>query len=293
MKLLTFQKGDRSCAGILLGERVLDVSSASAGQLPSELTSLLGDEAALARARELAQRAAEDEDFLLRFSVALNEVSLLAPIPRPGKILCLGCNYRDHAAESGMAVPSEPVIFSKAATSAIGPGQPIMLPAVSEKVDYEVELAFVIGSPGKNIRRAEAMEHVAGYSVLNDVSARDYQSEKPAGQWFLGKSFDTFCPLGPWIVTPDEIPDPHNLDLRCVVSGRTMQSSNTSELVFGVPEIIEYVSQVLTLETGDVVATGTPAGVGFGQKPPRYLRPGDVVECTVEGIGTLTNPVQN
>jgi 2-keto-4-pentenoate hydratase/2-oxohepta-3-ene-1,7-dioic acid hydratase in catechol pathway len=159
-------------------------------------------------------------------------------------------------------------------------------------VDYEVELGFVMGRRARFVRAAEAMDYVLGYLVLNDVSARDYQFEKPAGQWYLAKSFDTFCPMGPWIVSKDEIADPHSLRLSCEVSGELLQSSDTGQMVFRIPEIVDYVSQVLTLEPGDVVGTGTPAGVGFARKPPRWLRSGDVVRCTVEGIGTLENPVR-
>lgn len=292
MKLVTFQKGNTYQAGIVLGERILDISPASGGQLPSEVRALLASGEAQAFASQLVRRAQEEPDFMQQFSLPFSSARLVAPIPRPGKILCLGLNYRDHAAESGAELPSEPIVFSKAPTSVIGPGEPILLPAASDKVDYEVELAFVIGKPGKNVSAEAAMEHVAGYTVLNDVSARDYQREKPGGQWHLAKSFDTFAPLGPWIVTADEIPDPHRLALRCVINGKTMQDSNTSEMIFRIPEIIEYLTRVLTLETGDVVATGTPPGVGFARKPPRFLRSGDIVQCIVEGIGTLENPVQ-
>ncbi len=292
MKLVTFQRGGTPHAGIVLEDRILDIQAASGGRLPRDLIQILGSAEALTSALELAQHACEDTDFLKRFSLPLADAKLLAPIPRPGKIMCLGLNYRDHAAESGAEPPSEPIVFSKASTSVIGPGEPILVPAASDKVDYEAELAFVIGKSGKDIPAATAMEHVAGYTVLNDVSARDYQREKPGGQWFLAKSFDTFAPLGPWIVTADEIPDPHHLDIRCVVSGETMQDSNTAEMIFRIPDIIEYLSCVLTLETGDIVATGTPPGVGFARKPPRFLKSGDLVQCSVEGIGILENPVR-
>jgi 2-keto-4-pentenoate hydratase/2-oxohepta-3-ene-1,7-dioic acid hydratase in catechol pathway len=210
---------------------------------------------------------------------------------RPGKVLALGLNYRDHAAESGHPIPAEPVVFCKVSSSVIGPGAPIRLPEASQKVDYEVELAIVIGRTAKGVSAARALDYVAGYTVLNDVSARDYQREKPGGQWTLAKSFDTFCPTGPWLVTPDEVGDPQALALKSVVSGQVMQSSSTAQMIFSVAEIIEYLSRVLTLEPGDVVATGTPPGVGFARKPPRFLRAGDVVECSIESIGTLVNPV--
>jgi 2-keto-4-pentenoate hydratase/2-oxohepta-3-ene-1,7-dioic acid hydratase in catechol pathway len=284
MKLITFGPTGALRCGILLGARVLELAAAP-------LEAVLASAEGLAPARELEARALADAAYALDHSVPLASLSVRAPIVRPGKVLALGLNYRDHAAESGSPIPSEPVVFSKATSSIIGPGAPIVLPEASQKVDYEVEMAFVIGRAAKGVRAARALEHVAGYTVLNDVSARDYQREKPGGQWTLGKSFDTFCPMGPWLVTPDEVGDPQALALSCVVSGQRMQSSTTAQMIFSVAEIIEYLSRVLTLEPGDVVATGTPPGVGFVRKPPRYLRSGDVVECSVQNIGTLVNPV--
>ena len=289
MKLATFEADGRVVAGLVLGDSIVDVELASEGKLGGPLAAMLGNADAMARLRTLAGRGADD---LARSARPIAKVALLAPVPRPGKVLCLGLNYRDHAAESGMDLPAEPVVFAKASSSVIGHRAPIRLPAVSSKVDYEVELAFVVGRAAKNVPEERAMQHVAGYTVLNDVSARDYQLEKAGGQWHLGKSFDTFCPIGPWLVTPDEIEDPHSLDLQCTVSGERLQASNTSQMVFTVPQIVAYLSQVLTLEPGDVVATGTPPGVGFAREPVRFLRAGDVVECTVEGVGTLINPVE-
>jgi 2-keto-4-pentenoate hydratase/2-oxohepta-3-ene-1,7-dioic acid hydratase in catechol pathway len=292
MKLVSFRANGVESCGVVLGRTVVDLQPASGGRLHAPLASMLADDEAMRVLRDVATRAEGDAEFAERYGCALSQVALLAPIPRPGKVLCLGLNYRDHAAESGMGIPAEPVVFSKASSSVIGHRAPIGLPEVSDKVDYEVELAFVIGRPARNVPAREAMRHVAGYTVLNDVSARDYQLEKLGGQWTLAKSFDTFCPMGPWLVTADEIRDPHDLDLHCVVSTERMQSSNTRQMVFKVPEIIEYLSMVLTLEPGDVVATGTPPGVGFARTPPRFLRAGDVVECTVEKVGTLVNPVR-
>ncbi len=271
---------------------VLLIEAASEGRISGPWTGLLGDAGRMRSVRELARRAAADEEFAARCCVPLRAEGLLAPIPRPGKVLCLGLNYRDHAAESGNPVPAEPVIFSKASSSVIGPGQAVRLPKVSNQVDYEVELAFVMGRAAKDVPAGRAMAHVAGYTVLNDVTARDYQRLRGGGQWTLAKSFDTFCPIGPWIATPDEVRDPHRLHLECVVSGRTMQSSSTEQMIFGIPEIVEYLSAALTLEPGDVVGTGTPPGVGFARTPPRFLAAGDVVECTVEKVGTLVNPVE-
>lgn len=292
MRVVSFQTDNGPRAGILVGDRVLALYRVPQEGMPLTAAELLASEEALSRAGGLLERARKDDDFRERFSVPLAQTRLLAPIPRPGKVVCLGLNYRDHAAESGADVPSEPVIFGKACTSVIGPGDAIVLPEASQKVDYEVELAFVIGRGGREIAAADAMKHVAGYTVLNDVSARDYQMEKPGRQWYLAKSFDTFCPIGPWIVTADEIEDPHSLRLTCEVSGQLMQSSSTAQMVFHIPEIVEYISRVFTLEVGDVVATGTPPGVGFARTPPRFLRRGDTVVCTVEKVGTLENPVE-
>jgi 2-keto-4-pentenoate hydratase/2-oxohepta-3-ene-1,7-dioic acid hydratase in catechol pathway len=293
MKLVTFEDGgQRRCGAVVDGNRVLDFSAASEGRIQPPMEDLLASGNALQTARELVARSVEDGDFSGKYCRPLDEVNVLAPIPRPGKVLCLGLNYRDHAAESGSEVPSEPVVFCKVSSSVIGPREAIRLPEASEKVDYEVELAFVIGRRARRVPADAAMDYVAGYTVLNDVSARDYQREKPGGQWTLAKSFDTFCPLGPWVVTADEIDDPGELELRCVVSGDEMQSSSTAQMIFSIPEIVEYLSRVLTLEPGDVVATGTPPGVGFARTPPRFLRSGDVVECTVDKVGTLVNPVE-
>jgi 2-keto-4-pentenoate hydratase/2-oxohepta-3-ene-1,7-dioic acid hydratase in catechol pathway len=214
---------------------------------------------------------------------------LVAPIPRPSKIICIGLNYRDHAEESKMAIPEVPTVFSKYATAVIGPGAPIVLPRVSQKPDYEAEFAVVIGKGGRHIPDSQWHEHVFGYTCLNDVSARDYQMA--TSQWMMGKTFDTFAPIGPAIVTADEIDDPHNLDISLTLSGEVMQHSNTKNLIFQIPRLIAYLSSVFTLEPGDIIATGTPAGVGFARKPPRWLRPGDECRVKIEGIGELVNPV--
>jgi 2-keto-4-pentenoate hydratase/2-oxohepta-3-ene-1,7-dioic acid hydratase in catechol pathway len=222
-------------------------------------------------------------------SYNLSAVRLLAPIPRPPKFICVGLNYRDHAREAGLEIPSVPTIFNKFTNVVIGPGAPILLPKISKRPDYEAEFAFVVGTGGRHIPAASALDHVFGYTIVNDVSARDYQMA--TSQWLMGKTFDTFAPMGPWIVTRDEIADPHALDLTLEIGGEILQHSNTRELVFGVPALIEFISSVVTLEPGDVVATGTPAGVGFARKPPRYLRDGDEVVIRIPGIGELRNPV--
>ncbi len=217
--------------------------------------------------------------------------TLLAPVPDPGKILCLGLNYRDHAEESGMAIPEEPVLFSKFPSALIGPGATIELPPSSAQVDYEAELVWVIGKAGRDIPRERAMEHIGGYTIGHDVSARDWQLNKPGKQWMAGKTFDTFAPVGPALVTADEVPDPHNLGIRLRLNGATMQDSNTKQLIFRADEVISYISQIFTLEPGDLIFTGTPPGVGMARKPPVWLKEGDVVEVEIDGLGTLKNPV--
>jgi 2-keto-4-pentenoate hydratase/2-oxohepta-3-ene-1,7-dioic acid hydratase in catechol pathway len=220
---------------------------------------------------------------------SLADVRLMAPIPRPPKIICVGLNYRDHAIESNMEIPKVPTIFSKYSTSVIGPGDTIQLPRLSTKPDYEAEMAVIIGKGGRYIAGDKWQEHVFGYTNLNDVSARDYQMATT--QWMMGKTFDTFAPMGPAIVSADEIADPHNLDISITINGETLQHSNTKHLIFRIPDLIEYLSSVFTLEPGDVISTGTPSGVGFARKPPRFLQAGDDVIVRVEGLGELRNPV--
>jgi 2-keto-4-pentenoate hydratase/2-oxohepta-3-ene-1,7-dioic acid hydratase in catechol pathway len=220
-----------------------------------------------------------------------HSVQLLAPVPDPQKVICVGLNYADHARESGQTPPAEPVIFCKFPTAVAAHGQPIVLPAVSQQVDYEAELVLVVGRGGRNIRKSEARSHIAGYCPGHDVSARDWQLRKPGGQWLLGKSFDTFAPFGPALVTADEINDPGQLRIQLRLNGRTMQDSSTSQFIFNVDELLAYVSQVCTLEPGDVIFTGTPPGVGAARKPPVFLQPGDEVEIEIDGLGVLRNPV--
>jgi 2-keto-4-pentenoate hydratase/2-oxohepta-3-ene-1,7-dioic acid hydratase in catechol pathway len=216
-------------------------------------------------------------------------VKLLAPIPRPPKIICIGLNYRDHAAEARSPIPDVPTVFAKFPTAVIGHNQPIILPEISTKPDYEAELAIVIGKGGRRIPEERWREHVFGYTIANDVSARDFQNA--TSQWMIGKTFDTFAPIGPAIVTADEIPDPHNLDITLTLNGEVMQHSNTCNLIFGVPRLIAYLSSVFTLQTGDIILTGTPGGVGFARKPPRWLHPGDECRVQIQGLGELVNPV--
>jgi acylpyruvate hydrolase len=217
------------------------------------------------------------------------EVRLKAPIPRPGKLILLGLNYRDHAEETGQPIPEVPTLFSKYHNSIVGPGAPILIPRATEQIDYEAEFAFVIGRRGYEIPRERALEYVAGYTIVNDVSARDYQFV--TSQWMVGKTFDSHCPMGPALVLKDEIPDPHDLDIRLSIAGEVLQTSNTQQLIFKIPETVEYVARIMTLEPGDVISTGTPAGVGFTRKPPRWLRPGERVRVEITGLGVLENPV--
>jgi 2-keto-4-pentenoate hydratase/2-oxohepta-3-ene-1,7-dioic acid hydratase in catechol pathway len=211
-------------------------------------------------------------------------VRLGPPVAGVGKMICIGLNYADHAAEAGMAVPPEPVIFMKATSAICGPNDATQKPHGAEKLDWEVELAFVIGTRAKYVSEDKALEHVAGYMVCNDVSERAFQAER-AGQWTKGKSHDTFAPLGPWLVTRDAVPDPQNLRLWLRVNDEICQNGSTATMVYGVAHLVSYLSQFMTLLPGDVITTGTPPGVGMGMKPPRYLSPGDVVELGVEGLG--------
>jgi 2-keto-4-pentenoate hydratase/2-oxohepta-3-ene-1,7-dioic acid hydratase in catechol pathway len=210
-------------------------------------------------------------------------------IPRPGKIVCVGLNYRDHAAEGGMDLPKAPLLFAKWPNTLIGDGEAIVLPPESSQVDYEAELGVVIGARAKRVSERDALDHVEGYICVNDVSARDLQFAD--GQWTRGKSPDTFCPVGPRLVPREEIDDPQSLAIRCIVNGKALQDSSTAQMIFSVAEIIAYASQVITLEPGDLIATGTPAGVGVFRDPKVLLRGGDEVSVEVEGLGTLTNPV--
>jgi 2-keto-4-pentenoate hydratase/2-oxohepta-3-ene-1,7-dioic acid hydratase in catechol pathway len=212
------------------------------------------------------------------------------PIDRPGKIVCVGLNYRDHAAESKLELPSRPLLFAKWQTSLIGPGEAIVLPAISHEVDFEAELGVVIGRQARRVAVDDALEFVSGYLCVNDVSARDVQMGD--GQWTRGKSFDTFCPIGPRLVPAEEIADPQALGIRCLVNGEALQDASTADMVFPVAELIAFVSEAITLKPGDLIASGTPPGVGFARTPPVFLKDGDQVTVEIEGLGELTNPVR-
>jgi acylpyruvate hydrolase len=287
MKLVTFVHNGQTRLGALLatqdGEQVFDLQQLEP-RLPADMIAFLeGGQAA----RELAQvalAAARPDQGL-----DLAAVTLKAPILRPGKIICIGQNYLAHAHESNASAPPFPIIFAKFANSVIGLGEPIVIPSSVQKPDYEGELAVVIGRRGRNIPETDALDYVAGYMPLNDVSARDWQNR--TSQWVIGKTPDTFCPMGPALVTADEIPDVQNLWLRTVIGDEVLQEGHTSLMIFSVAHLIADMSQVMTLEPGDVIATGTPAGIGAARVPPRWLREGDVVQVEIERVGTLANPV--
>lgn len=281
MRLVTYMSpGESALAGVLAGDQVFSLQPLGFHDTLSVIAG--GAAARTAVDRYLAGLPANA-------GKPLERVVLLAPIPRPPKFICVGLNYRDHAAESKLEVPSVPTIFSKFSNCVTGPDAPIVLPNNSVKPDYEAEFAFVIGIGGRHIAADDWQQHVYGYMCVNDVSARDFQMATT--QWLMGKTFDSFAPTGPWLTTADEIADPHNLDIRMEINGETLQSSNTKNLIFGIPKLVEYLSSVFTLEPGDVITTGTPAGVGFAHKPPRWLRPGDETVVTVQGLGSLRNPV--
>lgn len=287
MKLVTFLANGQARLGALLPasneQQIVDLNRADA-RLPDNMLAFLeAGQSALALAQQAL--AAPPPAAV----VARSAVTLKAPLPRPGKIICLGLNYRDHAIESNLAIPTYPVVFAKFANVVIGPGEAIVLPKISQEVDYEAEFGVVIGKRGRAIAEADALGYVAGYLVFHDVSARDYQMR--TSQWVIGKTFDTFGPMGPALTTADEIPDPHNLNIQLSIGGEVLQSSNTRHLIFNVPQIIAHLSAVMTLEPGDLIATGTPSGVGAARTPKRFLKPGEVVRIEIERLGTLENPV--
>jgi 2-keto-4-pentenoate hydratase/2-oxohepta-3-ene-1,7-dioic acid hydratase in catechol pathway len=282
MRLVTYATPHGPRAAAARGDEYVDLNSADSA-LPDSVAALLAaGQAALDRARSALERGR---------GLPKNSIRLLAPIPAPQKIFCVGLNYADHAKETGKEAPSEPVIFNKLATAVCAHGDAIVLPKLSREVDYEAELVVVIGQGGRHIARDKALGHVAGYCCGHDVSARDWQLRKPGGQWLLGKSFDTFAPFGPELVTADEVGDPQNLRIQLRLNGKVMQDSTTAQLIFSVSELVSYVSGVCTLAPGDVIFTGTPPGVGVARKPPVFLQPGDDVEVEIERVGVLRNKV--
>ncbi len=281
MKLATFTHAGATGIGVVVGDEVVDLAAA-APQLPQELTALLAaGPDALAAAEQAAERATR--------RIALADVKLEPPVLRPPKVLAIGLNYSEHIKESGLTESKAPTVFNKQSTAVTGPYDPIHLPRASRAVDYEGELGFVIGRRCRHVPKERAFEVIAGYLVVNDVSVRDWQLRTPT--MTMGKSFDTHCPLGPWVTTSDSVGDPHSLGIRTWVNGELRQDSSTKKLIYGCDELVEHLSTAFTLEPGDVIATGTPAGVGFVMKPPRYLLAGDEVRIEIEGLGRIENPV--
>lgn len=289
MQLAQFQVNDQEMRlGAVVGERMIDLAALADEKHPvpqSMLRLLERGERALAAMRALVAAPSAETS-----SLPLSGVRLRPPISRPGKVVAIGLNYRDHCVEQGIEPPTIPLIFAKFPTSISGPNDPIVLPDEDVQADYEAELAVVIGRKATRVPALEAMNYVAGYMALNDVSARKWQfSDK---QWVRGKSCDTFCPIGPWLTTRDDIPDPHALRISTRVNGQLLQDSNTGNLIFRIPELIEFITASITLEPGDIIATGTPVGVGCFRTPPIYLKPGDAVEVEIERLGRLRNLVQ-
>ena len=308
MRLVNYSRRGEAALGALSNGHVVDLHrvhqaflhrtecadgpSAASHSVPTDLPGLLqGGETAMAAARQALNLFEEQRatDYPADFAFPVSDVEFLAPVPRPGKIVCVGLNYRSHLAEISDHVPEFPVLFNKAATSIIGHNQAIVLPRISRQVDYEGELAVVIGRRGKYIPEKNALSYVAGYTCANDVSAHDIEFR--TSQWTSGKMLDTFCPLGPVLLTADEAPDPDRLRLKTTLNGRTVQDECTSDMVFPVPFLISYVSSLATLEPGDVILTGTPAGIGCNRHPQVFLQAGDRLSVEIEGIGILANPV--
>jgi 2-keto-4-pentenoate hydratase/2-oxohepta-3-ene-1,7-dioic acid hydratase in catechol pathway len=312
MRIVTYQHERQSRVGAQLEGQIVDLNRAyqallnhssnidelavADARVPADMIGLLrGGETSLRAAREAAafvraQLAASDNSPGLEGIVyAMERVSVLPPVLHPSKVICLGLNYRDHAVEAGMAVPEYPVLFHKVAGSLIGHNQPIVVPRISSKIDYEGELAIIIGRRGKYIAEDEALSYVAGYTVANDVSARDLQFR--TSQWTTGKMLDTFGPLGPALVTRDEVVDPNALSIKTTLNGQVMQNGNTADMIFRVPFIVSYISEIVTLEPGDVILTGTPPGIGNTRTPQVFMKPGDAITVEIEGLGKLTNPV--
>ena len=312
MRLVTYQHEGQSRSGAQLDKWIIDLNRAYHAtiqhsgnedelavadlRVPPDMIGLLrgGDTSLKAAQQALAfvRRQLEVNGNTLNqqgIVYALERISLLHPVLHPSKVICLGLNYRDHAAEQGMAIPEYPVLFHKVAGSLIGHNQPIVIPRISNKIDYEGELAIIIGRRGKYIAEDEALSYVAGYTVANDVSARDLQFR--TSQWTTGKMLDTFGPLGPALVTRDEVADPNALSIKTILNGQVLQDGNTADMIFRVPFIVSYISEIVTLEPGDVILTGTPSGIGNTRTPQIFMKPGDTITIEIEGLGKLTNPV--
>lgn len=289
MRLVQFHHNEDVSRGLRVGveqrggQDVVDLKAFDSS-MPSTVKELLelGD-----KGLERAQRALDSGQCVVKHS----DIELLSPVLAPEKVVCVGMNYRDHCLEQNAPIPKEPIIFSKFPSAITGPYDDIVLPSESQEVDWEVELAFVIGRKGRHIKEEDALSYVAGFTVANDVSARDWQMKRNGRQWLLGKTFDSFCPLGPALVTTDAVTDPHNLGIRCLVNGETVQDSNTEQMIFRTETLVAWVSKFVTLCPGDVFLTGTPPGVGVFRSPPVFLKKGDVVECQIDQVGSIINKV--
>jgi len=310
LKLVTFKAHDEERIGVLENDTIIDLNLAhqlylsERGKTATTLDSFpstiidflkLGEKVRkyasnlVAFARELRKKRSGKTE-RQRVLLSISNARVLAPVPLPPKIICLGLNYRDHAEEGHVPIPEEPILFSKPSTAIVGPSDCVVYPKISVQVDYEIELAVVIGKEGRDLSEADASNHIGGYTVFNDISARDIQFKDK--QWFRGKSFDTFAPTGPCLVLSDQISDPHCLKMELRVNGEVRQSSTTANMIFKIPQIIAFISRVMTLQPGDIIATGTPTGVGFYAKPEkRLLKPGDLMEAEIEHIGVLRNRV--
>jgi len=273
MKLVTFvESGGEARPGLVVDGGVVDLSAEGFKDAIAFMAAAASVQADVARSKA---------------TVALDAVKLLAPVPAPPRIFGIGVNYAEHAAESGTPMQKVPTVFIVLSSAVVGPDAEVILPKASEKPDYEAELAVVIGKPGYQISADKAMEHVFGYTIMNDISARDVQ--RATSQFSLGKSFPTFAPMGPWVVSKDEVADPHALELSMTIDGERLQHSNTNMMIFKIPALIEYISGITPLQVGDVISTGTPAGVGMGRTPPRWLKPGEEMVIELEGVGELRN----
>jgi 2-keto-4-pentenoate hydratase/2-oxohepta-3-ene-1,7-dioic acid hydratase in catechol pathway len=273
MKLVTFVEGDRGPRpGLVTGSGIIDLSAEGFKDSIAFMAAPVSVQAAVAKSKA---------------TLPMDGIKLLAPVPAPPRIFGIGVNYAEHSAESGTPMQKVPTVFIVLSSAVVGPDENVILPKASAMPDYEAELAVVIGKPGYQIPASAAMEHVFGYTIMNDVSARDVQ--RATSQFSLGKSFPTFAPMGPWVVSKDEIADPHALSISMTIGGERLQNSNTKMMIFGVPALIEYISGITPLQVGDVISTGTPAGVGMGRTPPRWLKPGEEMVIHVEGIGELRN----
>jgi 2-keto-4-pentenoate hydratase/2-oxohepta-3-ene-1,7-dioic acid hydratase in catechol pathway len=286
MRIVNFDKRGRATLGIRVGRKLVDLSVA-APELPRDLKHLFaGGKRALENAAAAAKAAGKEA------MVEEKGLKYLPPVHNPNKIICLGLNYRDHAIETGNKIPPYPVIFTREATTLVGHGQPMLRPKASEQLDYEAELAVVIGRTARHVSKSRALDYVAGYSCFNDGSIRDYQ--RKSSQFIMGKNFDATGGFGPELVTPDELPEGANgLAISCKLNGKTVQSSNTEQHIFDVPTTIQLLSVAMTLQPGDVIIMGTPSGVGMARKPPLWMKKGDLCEVTIKGIGTLANPIAN